>query len=639
MARTLTLQAKTRDPFDTGWLGRISTAWTGVNLQLTLVGAGRRQIQLTRQIAGTTLQLFSEDVAWTEDDVKTIPLGNFTGQIRMTAGLAAESDTASIQADVVCSGDISPWDASLAIDYLADSALGVFPSPGSTLTTPSGDVVVQGAVISSPTVGAENTNRVALFGNSIGIASYFPKWSTATSGPWLPSSGIALNAVVHPMSIDLRNGVPLVVFRCTVNGTTGTVEPSWPTTAGSTVTDGTVVWTAVLDDADIYQSAGGWNIAQSLSGQKFDEVFLVGAYGLSSPSILAYRDRAIAAQPNIMVYLHMWENDVLYATDLATVIARVEAFEAAVDDDIKNGRRVILGTCLPMSTIDSTSSFNGYTSGTRTQMWHYVNQSMRKFAKKSGVYLADFSAGYIDPNWGNPLWPDNAKTFVTGSGTQKYTADGLHPRLAGHWVIAKELAKTLRAMPGSEHTFSVSATGYALALNPLRYGTSGAGGNMTGSFADKSAWFCALTGAVGSLVARADGISGWWQRVVASFAGTSMLSCIPSEYIPVTAENVSVPLQAFLEVKVAANPTRLQQIFTSITAPGRTKAGYSWATQATDLQIGQFLTEDTTLLLKTVPRLFPSDTSTLSMTPRVEVVGVGGYDVSLGRSEIRPSAQ
>lgn len=38
------------------------------------------------------------------------------------------------------------------------------------------------------------------------------------------------------------------MYRCTTAGTTGSGEPSWPTTSGGTVTDGTAVWTEMLPD-------------------------------------------------------------------------------------------------------------------------------------------------------------------------------------------------------------------------------------------------------------------------------------------------------------------------------------------------------------------------------------------------------
>ena len=36
-----------------------------------------------------------------------------------------------------------------------------------------------------------------------------------------------------------------LVFRCTTAGTSAATEPAWPTDIGSTITDGTVVWTAI----------------------------------------------------------------------------------------------------------------------------------------------------------------------------------------------------------------------------------------------------------------------------------------------------------------------------------------------------------------------------------------------------------
>jgi hypothetical protein len=54
---------------------------------------------------------------------------------------------------------------------------------------------------------------------------------------WVASTAYALNANVLPISV---NGY---YYTCTTAGTSGTVEPTWTTTLGGVVTDGTVQWT------------------------------------------------------------------------------------------------------------------------------------------------------------------------------------------------------------------------------------------------------------------------------------------------------------------------------------------------------------------------------------------------------------
>ncbi len=54
---------------------------------------------------------------------------------------------------------------------------------------------------------------------------------------WAASTAYSLGAAARPTT---RNGF---VYEVTTAGTSGSTQPTWPTTAGATVTDGTVTWT------------------------------------------------------------------------------------------------------------------------------------------------------------------------------------------------------------------------------------------------------------------------------------------------------------------------------------------------------------------------------------------------------------
>jgi phage-related protein len=66
---------------------------------------------------------------------------------------------------------------------------------------------------------------------------------------WLASTAYGLGDVVQAYT-DPGTGF---FFRCTVAGTTGTVEPFWPTVIENTVQDGTVTWMAVSIIAGDFQ--------------------------------------------------------------------------------------------------------------------------------------------------------------------------------------------------------------------------------------------------------------------------------------------------------------------------------------------------------------------------------------------------
>ena len=71
-------------------------------------------------------------------------------------------------------------------------------------------------------------------------------------GPWKASTAEVLMNDIAPTPAH-QNGL---WFQCTVAGTTGTTEPTWPTVIGNTVTDGGVTWTCVgsIDSFRIYDT-------------------------------------------------------------------------------------------------------------------------------------------------------------------------------------------------------------------------------------------------------------------------------------------------------------------------------------------------------------------------------------------------
>lgn len=69
---------------------------------------------------------------------------------------------------------------------------------------------------------------------------------TNPTGLWTASHAYTSGQYVIPTTFNSITGPAGKIFKCTTSGTSSSSQPTWPTTAGGTVTDGgTLVWTEV----------------------------------------------------------------------------------------------------------------------------------------------------------------------------------------------------------------------------------------------------------------------------------------------------------------------------------------------------------------------------------------------------------
>jgi lysophospholipase L1-like esterase len=506
------------------------------------------------------------------------------------------------------------------------------------------------AQVEALTFGQAMPNKIAILGNSITFLGACPRNLLSATG-WLPGATIATSATTFPVYWDVTRGVAPIKWVASTGGVTGTLEPDWPhyAPAGTTVQDGTVVWTATAIGGGGNNTSwafGWWHIAQALSGQRLDEAVLMGRSGRQSNEILSYLDRILAV-PGVgtVFFANMFENDCWpgSAPTLATIAQRWDAFVTDVQKCRAAGKRVMVQTVLPNGNIDGASLLTSYTFGNGSRAWLWLNNKIRELARAySDIVLWDAAQVYVDANPANPVWPENTATFLstTGSGQQLKLTDGVHPNAVGHWRLGQSLAQVLAANFPARPIFTNALDPYTNAVNPLNFGTAGTLTNVSGGgAAPNNLTLNAASGTAASCVAskvpRTDGAGELLQLVyVAAAADGAILSWTTAQTPAFAAGSV---VQAFGEIKILANPTLLtwtqfQVSFTGATERFTQNAGFS----GTDQDWGQAMTTDTMLTLKTLPAVVPAGMASLSLQMKAVGRGAALYTPQFGRMQVKP---
>ena len=485
-------------------------------------------------------------------------------------------------------------------------------------------------------------NKIALLGNSI-MAQNLPSAAGGqTSWTELTAFPAALRAV--PKAYNLVGGYKHLEY-VSSGGTSGPVEPVWPTTAGGTVLDGSITWTAQARTDLTAYGMGGWTFAQMLSGQRLDEVWMGGFGGRRSTYILSNLPAALAANPDIVYFASMFEND-MQDTTPAVILANWNNFVKQADYVRSLGKRVMLDTLLPNGGLDASSAFTGYTAGAQTKAWNWLNDMIKEYARsRPDVILFDVSSVFTDPNPANPIWPENATTYLSEAGTGQALkkTDAIHPYVSGAYLIGKALAAVIRERFPAIDRFHRAKDTYDLAVNPDNGGTAGVlGTGMTSgpvpSLMTMNA-YGTVASAIASIVPRTDTSGKFAQCAIVGTANATLYYVRTGPYpAPASWNAIGSVVQAFGEIKILANPTLLKQVEvrveTEFGAPAVWSSARNLATSEQDW--GQMITEDTTFTLKTLPFKVPAGTTVIYPALRVTSRGASAFTAQLGRLSLQP---
>jgi hypothetical protein len=213
---------------------------------------------------------------------------------------------------------------------------------------------------------------------------------TSKNAPnWTSLAALSSGAIRSPTT---GNGY---YYEVTTSGTTGATEPTWPTPAGTTVTDGTVVWTCRL--ATITLSANVSALTLTMTGFAGTLAFGTNTISVSGTGTVftGATTYSVSGTPLILV---------TNAAATARTISAGSATEAnSISFNINNGGNTLTVSGSIRDLIFSGSFVGSFPNGTLTI---YGNLTF-----KSGMTIS--SGG-------------SARTFAATSGTQKITSATLN---------------------------------------------------------------------------------------------------------------------------------------------------------------------------------------------------------------------
>jgi hypothetical protein len=131
-------------------------------------------------------------------------------------------------------GNYSTWRT--GFDVAGYPQIQAYAVPGTQVTDGS---TISGSNVVTSLTAAWSANDIGVYIRSADIASGSViqlAWTAATAQPWQASYAYVAGQVARPVTATTH------LYQCTVAGTTGSSQPTWPT-SGGTVTDGGVTWT------------------------------------------------------------------------------------------------------------------------------------------------------------------------------------------------------------------------------------------------------------------------------------------------------------------------------------------------------------------------------------------------------------